>query len=103
MRQTCNKYQNHNSRNKYRIGLTGNAFPLLEDDAPDIAEHHIQDHQDAPAEGDEDGVIREEAFAEGQAEELAVPEEACKAAKHQVVAPKGLLAVVSPGLFLLFW
>ena len=100
LRQECTYNQNYDSGHQDRYGLTGNAFPLLEDDAPDIAEHYVQAHEDAPAEGEEDGIIRKEALAKGQAEELAVPQKTCKAAEHKVITPEGLLTVVPPGFVL---
>lgn len=79
---------------EHKDGLLGNTLPFLEDDTPDIGECNVESHKYAPAEGDEYGEGCEEALAEAQTEELAVPEKSGKSTEDKVVAPYTLLCIV---------
>ena len=48
---------------EHRDGSLAATLPLLEDDAPEVAERDVQCHKDAEGEGGEDRTLREEALA----------------------------------------
>ena len=91
-------YDKHNdAANEDADCLLRAAFPFLEDDAPDIAEHDVERLQDAPGEGQKDGSRREEALSNRKPEELAVPQETGQRAEHEVVPPHRTLGIIAPG------
>ena len=63
------------------------AAPLVQQDAPQIAEQHVERHEDAPREGQHQRRLCEEALAHAQPEELRVPQHAGQRAEEHVVDP----------------
>ena len=100
VRQEDAEDQHREATEKHIYRLLVATLPLLEDDAPDIGEYHIEAHQDAPAEGQQDRGCGEESLAEAEAEELAVPEKAGEGAEDDVVPPERALGVVAESLVL---
>ena len=76
-------------------------LPFLKDDAPHIAEDHVQSHEYAERERGEHWRGSEEALAQGKPEELTVPQCAGEEAEEEVVGPYPALAIVAPGVVVL--
>jgi hypothetical protein len=76
-------------------GGSGYALPFLEEDAPYVGEGDVQGHQNGPTEEQHDRIVRQEALAHGQSEELRVPEYAGKRAEQDVVDPDLAFTIIA--------
>lgn len=79
------KNENGQAHDENRPGGFTHSFPLFEEDAPDIAEDHVERHEDAPGEDHDDTFLREEAFSHREAEELGVPEDSGETTEEEVI------------------
>ena len=62
--------EDDDAANEHGNGLLRASLPLLEDDAPDVGEHHVQGHEDAERQGVHRAAGLEERAAQRQSEEL---------------------------------
>ena len=92
--------QDDDANHQGHDGLLRTAFPFLQDDAPNIGEHHVECHQDAEGERHKGREFGEEALAQRQSEELAIPQGTSQSTEHKVVTPNFLLLVVAPSMVL---
>ena len=81
------KDQDQQTRHEHRRRTAVDAAPLVQQDAPQIAEQHVERHEDAPREGQHQRRLCEEALAHAQPEELRVPQHAGQRAEEHVVDP----------------
>ena len=59
--------------NENRKSGTRTAFPLFEDNAPDVAKHDVESHKNAESKRRQDWRRGQEAFAKRKTKELAIP------------------------------
>lgn len=101
MREEAGHDEHDDADDQHRDGVSRTSLPLFEDYAPDIGEDHVERHEDAEREGHQRRGVGQEALAERESEELAVPERSGEEAEEQVVGEHAGLAVVAPGMVLL--
>ena len=78
------KQKNRKSQHEHRDRLCAAALPLFEGDAPEVGEEHVERHQDAPREGQQNGRAGEKAPSHFESEELRVPQSAGQRTEEQV-------------------
>lgn len=97
----CSKYQHDQTDDQYGDGFSVTAFPLLEDDSPDVAEYDVESHQDTERQGHERLGRGEESLTDRKSEKLAVPQSTGQEAEQCIVGPNIGLFVVAPCVVLL--